>query len=110
MNSIAGFREQAISEDEVCQFFEGKREAREEPGRRLRYFCRGVADVPADWERNIDAAKLLEDAFRELSEARVSYEKMTHSVAITEWLIANRPAALDEIARFLVLLLPLPGG
>jgi hypothetical protein len=49
---------------------------------------------------------LLEDAFRELSETRASYDKTTHSVAITEWLIANQPAALDEIAEFLIPLLP----
>ena len=106
MNSIAGFRDPPISDAEVQQFFERKCGEREELGQRLRYFCRGTADVPADWERWIDAAKLLEDAFRELSETRASYDKTTHSVAITEWLIANQPAALDEIAEFLIPLLP----
>jgi energy-coupling factor transporter ATP-binding protein EcfA2 len=105
MNGIAGFRDQPISEDEVRRFFERRRGERKEPGMQLRYFCRGVADVPADWERNIDAAKLLEDTFQELSETRASYEKTTHSIAITEWLIANEPAAVREIAEFLMRLL-----
>ena len=106
MNGIAGFRDPAISEGEVRQLFERKCGERDEGRRQLRYSCRGTVDVPADWERRIDAAKLLEHAFRELSEARASYEKTTHSVATTEWLIANRPESLREIADFLVGLLP----
>jgi energy-coupling factor transporter ATP-binding protein EcfA2 len=105
MNSITGFRDRPILEDEVRQFFETKRGERKEPGQQLRYFCRGIADVPIDWESSVDAAKLLEDSFRELSGGRASYEKTTHSVAITEWLIENRPAALGEVAEFLAPLL-----
>src|SRR5258708_5191371 len=106
MNGIAGFRDRPVQEEEVLQLLESKREERYEGGRELRYFCKGTADVPQDWERRIDAARVLEDVFGELSETRVSYEKTTHSVAITEWLITNRPAALAEIADFLVQLLP----
>jgi hypothetical protein len=95
INGIAGFRDHAVLEDEVRQLFERKRMERKEGGEQLLYFCRGTVDVAADWERRIDAASLLEDAFKELSETRASYEKTTHSVAITEWLIANRPAARD---------------
>jgi hypothetical protein len=91
-----------VSENEVRQLFERKRLERKEGGKQLLYFCSGTVDVPADWERRIDAASLLEDAFTELSETRASYEKTPHSAAITEWLIANRPAALREIADFLV--------
>ncbi|MFZ1005576.1 MAG: hypothetical protein WAN65_01985, partial [Candidatus Sulfotelmatobacter sp.] len=105
MNSIVGFRDQPVLENEVRQFFEGRRGARKEGGQQLRYFCAGTVDVPDDWESKIDAAKLLEDAFRELSETRVSFEKTTHSVAITERLIADRPDALREITDFLAQLL-----
>lgn len=105
MNGIAGFRDQPVLEDEVRRFFEGRRDDRKEGGQQLRYFCARTIDVPADWESRIDGARLLEDAFRELSEARVSYEKTTHSVAITERLIADRPDALREVADFLVRLL-----
>jgi len=103
MNGIAGFRDQPVSEDEVRQLFEKKREQRKEGGQQLRYFCRGVVDVPADWERLIDAAKLLEDTFQELSANHALYEKTTHSVAITEWLIEHKPGDLREVADFLVL-------
>jgi predicted ATPase len=106
MNDIAGFRGQPVLEGEVREVFERRRGERKEGTQQLRYFCRGTIDVPADWENRIDAAKLLEDAFTELSEARASYEKTTHSVAITEWLAANRPEALREVADFLVPLLP----
>ena len=105
MNSIAGSRDQPVLEDEVRQFFDRGRSERDQGGQQLRYFCKGAVAPPADWEIRIDAAKLLEDAFRELSETRASYEKTTHSVAITEWLIANRPEALREIAEFLIQLL-----
>jgi hypothetical protein len=106
MNGIAGFRDRAVSEDEVQQLLERKRVERMEGGQQLRYFCRSTVDVPADWALRLDAASLLADAFDELSETRVSYEKTTHSVALTEWLIENRPGELQEISSFLVQLLP----
>src|ERR1700704_2819965 len=37
MNGIAGFRDQPVSEDEVRQLFEKKREQRKEGGQQLRY-------------------------------------------------------------------------
>jgi hypothetical protein len=101
MNGIENFREPPVSEEEVRELLGAKRDERDEGGRQLKYFCRGIADVPADWEARINAAKFLEDAFQELSETRVSYEKTTHSVAITEWLIANDPDALRDIVDLL---------
>ncbi len=106
MNGIEGFRAPAISEDEVRQFFDRKCLERAPGGRQLRYFCKGTVDVPTDWARRIDAAGLLAAAFDEFSETRVSYEKTTHSVAITEWMIENSSAELQELTAFLVQLLP----
>jgi predicted ATPase len=106
MNGINGFRQAPVTEDEVRQFFHAKRDERELGEHRLSYFCKETATVPADWERRIDAARLLTDAFRDLSETCVSYEKTTHSVAITEWLIENQPGELQEIAAFVDQLLP----
>jgi predicted ATPase len=105
MNGIAGFRDRAVSEDEVQQLIDRKR-LEKQGAQQLRYFCRGTVDVPADWARRIDAAGLLADAFDDLSETRVSYEKTTHSVALTEWLIENSPGELQEVSAFLVQLLP----
>src|SRR5439155_25081362 len=78
MTGIEGFRDQPVSEDEVRQLFERKRGEKKEGGQQLRYFCRGAVDIPPDWERRVDAAKLLEDVFQELSATQVSYEKTTH--------------------------------
>ena len=105
MNRIEGFRQEPVTEAEVQRFFERKRDERRDGGRQLRYFCKGVVDVPDDWMRRIDAAGLLTDAFRELSEGRVSFEKTTHSISITEWLIENSPDDLREVSDFLVQLL-----
>jgi predicted ATPase len=106
MNGIDGFRQTPVTEDEVRQFFNTKRDERDQGAQQLCYFCRGAVHVPADWECRIDAAGLLTDAFQQLSETRVSYEKTTHSVAITEWLIENQPAELQEITAFVAQLLP----
>jgi hypothetical protein len=109
MNDTQGFRDPPITEDEVSQLFDLKRgQLLDERGQDLRYFCRGTVQVPGDWVLHIDAATLLRDAFRELSAARVSYEKTTHSVAITRWLLEHRPGAVREVAHFLVGLLPGP--
>ena len=106
MNASEDFRELPVSEAEVGKFFESKCKEPKGPGQQLQYFCRGTNDAPTDWEREIDAARLLEAAFAELSENRVQYEKTTHSVAITEWLLANKPEALQEIVELLASLLP----
>jgi ABC-type cobalamin/Fe3+-siderophores transport system ATPase subunit len=107
MNSIEDFREPPITEEEVTRLFSQKRQQLlDDRGQDLRYFCRGTDKVPDDWVRRIDAAGLLRDVFQDLSGTRVSYDKTTHSVAITEWLIANKPGEIGEIANFLVRLLP----
>jgi hypothetical protein len=50
------------------------------------------------WEHRVDAAKLLKLLFSELTDARVSYQKTKHSVALTEWLLEHRPEALRGLA------------
>jgi predicted ATPase len=108
VNKIPDFREQPVSADEVRQWLDKKRDERVKgdksgsvTGQQLRYFCKGTTQVPANWEQKIDAGRLLEDLFEELSETRVSFEKTSHSVVLTEWLIEHRPTALQEIADFL---------
>jgi hypothetical protein len=87
-----------VTEEEVDRSLAAKRED-------LGYFCRGTRQVPADWAIVIDGAKILGDIFREISENRVVYEKTTHSVALTDWLIQNNPEALREVAEMLAGLL-----
>ena len=47
------------------------------------------------------AGKLLKALFAEMSDSKVNYDKMEHSVAITDWLIENSPEDLVELADML---------
>jgi hypothetical protein len=98
-NSIHGFRENPVSEDEVRHSVEKKRQD-------LHYFCPSTLEAPSDWIKDIHGANVLEDIFKEMSENRVEYRKTTHSVALTDWLIKYRPHALRGIADMVLPLLP----
>jgi len=52
-------------------------------------------------DENINAAKLLDALFADLSEARVEFKKITHSIMLTEWLLENNPEHFAELANFL---------
>jgi hypothetical protein len=94
-SGIAGFRDgHPILAEDVQALIEAKRQD-------LTFYSRGAKAVPTDWERRIDAARLLAEIFTELSESRVSYEKTKHSVALTKWLLANDAALLAEVADLL---------
>ena len=45
---------------------------------------------------------MLEDLFSDLSNARVVYDKVTHSVALTRWLCDNACEDLEELAGLMV--------
>lgn len=98
MNGIDGFRPDPVRGEEVQQLLDEKRVD-------LEYYCAGTDAVPVDWGSHIDAARVLGDIFSQLSENRVSYDKIKHSVAITEWLLQNRPEHFCELADWLVGLL-----
>lgn len=53
-----------------------------------------------DWMTVTNAPDLLYDLFNALTDAKVEYQKTRHSVALTDWLLANKPAALDELLGF----------
>ncbi len=53
------------------------------------------------WFEKIHGAKLLEGLFSELTEKRVQFDKITHSVALTEWIIENSIVDLEEIQTLL---------
>lgn len=55
----------------------------------------------AVWHRLVHGAKLLKDAFSDLTETRVSYTKTRDSVTLTAWLLEHRPEALSEIRAML---------
>jgi hypothetical protein len=73
-----------------------------------KYYPRGsgrTADGRADWLQNIDGANFLSDMFQELSNNTVEFQKTTHSVRLTEYLLENKPEALNEVRDLLVELL-----
>jgi hypothetical protein len=55
----------------------------------------------AEWLDTVSGAKLLDRLFTALSDARVSYDKVKHGVALTEWLLQNNPGVLRPLATFL---------
>lgn len=57
-----------------------------------------TGDSADPWQEHVDAYKLLKALFSHLTNARVSYLKTRHSVALTDWLLNNRPEALQGLA------------
>jgi hypothetical protein len=52
----------------------------------------------AGWKISANATKVLERIFNQLSESRVAFDKVSHAVLLTEWLIENAPEDLKEVA------------
>lgn len=95
-NSIQGFREQRIAEEEVGGLIDSH-------CANAAYFCHHVLPEEGSARRGeVDAARLLGDLFSSLSENRVSYDKVKHGEALTKWLIAHEPGHLKDLAEFYV--------
>jgi allophanate hydrolase subunit 2 len=58
-------------------------------------------EVPADRIKNVDAGRVLAELFSHFSETRVTYQKVSHGIALTEWLAKNAPDDFKEIAALL---------
>jgi predicted ATPase len=99
VNSIDGFRPSSVEAHEIEKIIEEKRAD-------LHYFCKDDFD-PRDncWVYKIDGAELLEVIFNELSETRVAFDKIRHSVALADWIIDNAPDDLAEIKELLLTIL-----
>ncbi len=97
VNGIEGFRETPVTAEEIREWFDTE-------GQNTKY-GRPTETVqggpPETWIIYVHGAKLLNDLFSALSEARVTYFKTEHSVKITEWLIENAPEELKEIAELI---------
>lgn len=97
VNNIEGFRETLISEEEISEWIESKRNDSK--------YNRSVeppkSEEEKSWDITINGALLLHDLFADLSDARVQYDKVIHSVAITQWLIEHDPDALNEVVKLL---------
>ncbi len=94
-NAIEGFRTPPLTPEEVGTAIDSRLN---DPG----YFCASEKlGGPTDRIRRIDGARVLKEIFNEFSDARVTYEKVRHGVALTEWLIKNAPEDLREIRDLL---------
>jgi hypothetical protein len=94
-NAIEGFRSEPLKVDEVRAWIDSKLS---DPC----YFCspKEMSDS-ASQIRRVDASRVLEELFSYFSETRVSYEKVAHGVALTEWLIESAPEDLQEVRDLL---------
>jgi hypothetical protein len=100
VNGINGFSSTPIAESQVSELIEKMRSAGS-------YYC-GL-EAPRDstqWIREVDGARVLKEVFAALSQTRVSYDKVKHSVALTKWIVDNAPSELDGIAALLNQILP----
>jgi hypothetical protein len=60
------------------------------------------------WLKYVDGATLLKDIFKALFGSVNVFNKMTHGIALTKWLIENKPDELSDIADMIEKLLPTP--
>jgi hypothetical protein len=98
-NSAAGFRSQQVHPDEVQQLLDRKQEDRQ-------YYCPRLQVIPPDRLSHVDGARILKEIFGELSEERVPYDKVRHSTAITEWILAHNPEEFTDLSDWLLTLFP----
>jgi hypothetical protein len=84
----------AISEAQVIEYLEKNRGA-------AKYYDSKYPFDGRTWQTNVDAAKLFEDLFKELSDSREQFIKTTHSVRLTDWLLEYSSEDLKEIAELL---------
>jgi energy-coupling factor transporter ATP-binding protein EcfA2 len=95
-SNIEGLRALPVTAEEVRAAIEAKRGER-------RYYCTDDPNERGDemWLRRVDGAGMLRGIFGELSENRVSYDKVRHSTDLTRWIIGNSPGDLREVADLL---------
>jgi predicted ATPase len=97
INSIEGSRSSPLEANEVTEWLETK--GHDSKYGQPRQPSRGEAGEP--WIVYVDAAKILRDLFAELTDTQESYDKVVHSVALTDWLIEYSAEDLREISDLL---------
>lgn len=66
-----------------------------------RFFRPASVDCDADWVCHVHAGRLLDAVFKQISEARVEFEKPEHSVELATWILEHTPNEFDEIVALL---------
>lgn len=96
-SSLDDFREVSVTANEVEEWIE-------KSGGAPRYWegeAEGSLLGNCDWLAGAHAARLLDDLFNDLSESRVTYDKIVHGAALTRWLCENEPEDLQEVANLI---------
>jgi hypothetical protein len=97
-SEIEGFSEAGdIEPEDITRWFEQHSWDR-------RYFDQKVEENSQSeetWLSDVHGAKVLDDMFQELSEARVLYDKVVHGTSLTRWLCDNAPDDLRELASLI---------
>lgn len=93
-NAVEGFSKSALTKHKVAKWIEKNR-------RESKYYKPLKFPGEANWKMKIDGAVLLSDLFSDLSETRVKFDKVQHSLALTKWLLENSVEDLHEISNLL---------
>lgn len=96
LNELESFEDQPVSTDVVHNWLS-------ENGGRREYTSPELALVPFtdDWERKVNAPKVLGALFYDLSGGKEFYQKVKHSRRLTEWIVENDTAAFGELLEYL---------
>ncbi len=94
-SQIEGFRDTPVTPEEVENWLQCNRSHQE-------YYDSKISErerMGDGWMQNVHGAKLLADIFKDFSECRVEYDKVTYGLALTEWFMENAPEDLAEVAE-----------
>ena len=97
ISQIEGFRESPVTSKEVEDWLQRNCSDK-------KYYDSNISEPERsgnEWIRNVHGAKLLETIFKEFSECRVEYDKVTYGLALTEWIVKNAPTDLSEVASII---------
>lgn len=99
LNELESFRAQPVDESTIADWIKANGNDRD-------YKAEGAEPFSSLWLAEVDAPRLLEDLFQNLSSAKEIYRKPLHSVEITRWLIAYDRSFLNELVEHVVGLIP----
>lgn len=91
-------RDERVTADDVEEWLDEHRWDKEFFKRRVGKDGRNVEL----WLEKVHGAKVLSAIFSELSENRVTFDKVEHSTKLTKWIVANAPSELKEVSELLV--------
>ncbi|MDR3481603.1 MAG: AAA family ATPase [Burkholderiaceae bacterium] len=96
LNSVDGNRQAPIIESEIDSWFVAH-------GGDKKYFRPNepMAFENENWRDKVHGACVLRDLFCEMTENRIEYDKVTHGLALTQYLIDHPTPMLRQLAEFL---------